>query len=138
MSRGKTLQREESMRPNRFVMAAGLAVVAACGGSSSSTPGAQVSISDFSFSPSTLSIKAGTTVTWTNSGPMTHTTVSDTGVWGSANLAPPTGGGGGYGGGTAGGSFTFTFPTPGSYPYHCSLHPPSSYPNFVGTITVTQ
>jgi plastocyanin len=129
------------MRPNWFVMLAGLAMVAACGGSSSNNPsGPQVTISDFSFSPSTLSVKAGTTVTWVNQGPMTHNTVSDTGVWGSANLAPPTGGGGGYGGGTAGGSFTFTFPTPGSYPYHCSLHPPTNplYSNFVGTITVTQ
>lgn len=131
------------MRPKWFTMAAGLAAVAACGGSSSTNPastnpsGPQVTISDFSFSPSTLSIKAGTTVTWTNNGPMTHTTVSDTGVWSSANLGPP-GGGGGYGGGTPGGSFQFTFNTPGSYPYHCSLHPPASYPGFVGTITVTQ
>ena len=128
------------MRPKWFVTVAGLAMVAACGGSSSSSPsGPRITISDFSFSPSTLSVKAGTTVTWTNNGPMTHTTVSDNGVWSSANLGPPAGGGG-YGGGTAGGSFQFTFNTPGSYPYHCSLHPPSNslYSNFVGTITVTQ
>lgn len=133
------------MRPKWFVTVAATAIVAACGGTSSTSssnpssnpPGPQVTIADFSFSPSTLSIKAGTTVTWTNNGPMTHTTVSDSGVWSSANLGPPTGGGG-YGGGTAGGSFQFTFNTPGSYPYHCSLHPPASYPGFVGTITVTQ
>ena len=128
------------MRPKWFVTVAGLAMVGACGGTSSSNSsasGPRVTISDFSFSPSTLSVKAGTTVTWTNNGPMTHTTVSDTAVWSSANLGPPAGGGG-YGGGTAGGSFQFTFNTPGSYPYHCSLHPPASYPGFVGTITVTQ
>ena len=104
------------MRPKWFVTVAGLAMVAACGGTSSSSPsGPRITISEFSFSPSTLSVKAGTTVTWTNNGSMTHTTVSDTGVWSSANLGPPTGGGG-YGGGTAGGSFQFPFNTPGSYP----------------------
>src|SRR5438067_1696484 len=131
------------MGPKWFVTVAGVALVAACGGSSSpSAPsGPQVTISDFSFSPSTLSIKAGTTVTWVNQGPMPHDTTSDTGAWASASLAPPGGGGGPYGGGeTAGGSFHFTFNTPGSYPYHCNLHPPTNslYRNFVGTITVTQ
>jgi plastocyanin len=129
------------MRSKSCVMLAALTMAAACGGSSSNNssinpPGTQVTISDFMFSPSNLSVKAGTTVTWVNQGPMTHTTVSDSGVWSSANLAPPSGGGG-YGGGSAGGSFQFTFDTPGSYPYHCSLHPPASYPGFVGTITVT-
>jgi len=122
------------MRPKWFVIVAVLAAAAACGGSSSSGP--QVTIKEFSFSPSTMQIKAGTTVTWTNNGAMSHTTVSDNGVWTSATLAPPSGGGG-YGGGTAGQSFPFTFNTPGTYSYHCSLHPPAQYPAFVGTITVT-
>ncbi len=122
------------MRPKWFLVVAVLAAAAACGGGMSST--AQVTIRDFSFSPSTMPIKAGTTVTWTNNGPMSHTTVSDNGVWTSATLAPPSGGGG-YGGGTAGQTFQFTFSTPGTYPYHCSIHPPAQYPDFVGTITVT-
>jgi len=129
------------MRPKWFVTVAGMAIVAACGGSSSSAPsGPQVTIRDFSFTPSTLSIKAGTTVTWVNQGTMTHTTVSDSSAWSSGDLVPPGGGGGGYGGGgtTPGGSFHFPFNTPGTYPYHCSIHPPASYPGFVGTITVTQ
>jgi plastocyanin len=133
----------------------GIAVVAAavaCGGySAPTTPteGGQmpnpppsgtmvVTIQDFTFSPASLTIKAGTTVRWTNNGPSAHTTTSDAGAWGSATLSPPGSGGGGYGGGgSAGGTFDFTFPQPGTYPYHCSLHPPSSYPGFTGTITVT-
>jgi len=35
-----------------------------------------VTIQDFSFSPSTLTIKAGTSVKWTNNGPSAHTTTS--------------------------------------------------------------
>ena len=101
-----------------------------------------VGIRDFAFTPATLSIKAGTTVRWTNSGPSAHTTISDDGVWASGVLGAPNSGGGGsgYGGGgsgSPGGTFEFTFTNPGTYGYHCNLHPPSSYPGFTGTITVT-
>ncbi len=94
-------------------------------------------IQDFSFSPATLTIKVGTTVKWSNNGPSAHTTTSDGGVWNSGTLGAPSGGGA-YGGATAGGSYQFTFSTPGMYHYHCAIHPPSAYPGFVGTITVTQ
>ncbi len=126
------------------VAGASLAVGVAC--SSSTSPlggagggganGAAVTIQDFSFSPSTLTIKAGMSVKWTNSGPSSHTATSDNGVWNSGTLNPP---GGGYGGG-GGASFQFTFSAPGTYSYHCSLHPPSlsQYAGFTGTITVTQ
>jgi plastocyanin len=37
-----------------------------------------------------------------------------------------------------GGTYSFTFNTPGTYNYHCKVHPPSLYPSFVASITVTQ
>ena len=59
-------------------------------------------------------------------------------------------GGGGYGGGGMGGGYgragyvvasatgyAFTFTEPGTYGFHCSVHPPATNPAFVGTITVT-
>ena len=136
------------MRLIRFLTAAAVAVVVACGsGMSSSSPPpstgssnplAQVTIQDFTFRPATLTVKAGTAVTWTNSGPSVHTVTSDTMVFHSANLASPAAGDPYGGGAMAGASFQFTFNTPGTYAYHCSLHPPSSYPGFTGTIVVTQ
>lgn len=120
----------------RLVVGGGLAAAAACSSSMSpSCSGACVTIKDFSFSPSTMTIKAGTSVTWTNSGPSAHTSTSDNGVWDSDTLGAPSGGG--YGGGTAGGTYQFTFNTPGTYNYHCKIHPPASYPGFTGAITVT-
>ena len=122
----------------RLVEGGVLAVSLACSSSTSpSCSGACVTIQDFTFSPSTMTIKVGTRVTWTNAGPSAHTTTSDTGVWDSATLGAPSGGGG-YGGGAAGGTYQFTFNTAGTYNYHCKLHPPASYPGFTGTITVTQ
>jgi plastocyanin len=122
----------------RLMLGAGLAVLVSCKSSTSpSCSGACITIQDFSFSPSTLTVKAGTTVTWANNGPSAHTTTSDGGVWNSGTLSAPSGGGA-YGGGSAGGTFQFTFTTPGTYPYHCTIHPPASYPSFTGTITVTQ
>jgi len=56
-------------------------------------------------------------------------------VWDSGTLGAPSGGG--YGGGTAGGTYQFTFNTPGTYNYHCKIHPASTYPSFTGAITVT-
>ena len=62
--------------------------------------------------------------------------VSAVAGWDSGTLGAPSGGGG-YGGGKAGGSYQFTFNTPGTYNYHCKFHPPATYPAFTGSITVT-
>lgn len=133
------------VRPSWFVTA-GLAAAAACGsgnGSSSSSSNAnqnQVMISDYQFSPPTLTIKAGTTVTWVNQGPSTHQVTSDSMVFSSSNLAAPMGGDPYYGGGgMQAASFSFTFATPGTYEYHCGNHPPSmgaAYAGFTGSIVV--
>lgn len=68
-----------------------------------------VSIHDFFFSPTPVTINVGDTVKWTNMGPTTHTSTSDTGVWDSGNLG-------------VGQTFSFTFNTAGTYPYHCKIH----------------
>jgi carboxypeptidase T len=76
-----------------------------------------VSIGDFFFDPQNLTIPAGTTVRWTDAED-SHTTTSDTAVWDSGTLNP-------------GDQFSYTFNTPGSYPYHCEFHL-----GMEGTITV--
>jgi plastocyanin len=78
--------------------------------------------SSFGFSPSSLSIKAGTTVTWTDKTGAPHTVTSDAGDPASFN--------GSLGGNGA--TYSFTFTTPGTYNYHCSIHP-----YMTATITVT-
>jgi len=69
-----------------------------------------VSIRDFSFDPGQITVAPGTTVTWTNEGPSPHTTTADDGSWDSGELQQ-------------GEDFSFTFDKPGTYTYHCSIHP---------------
>jgi plastocyanin len=69
----------------------------------------EVKIDNFTFAPRTLTVKAGTTVTWINEDDSPHTVVS-TGHFRSKPL-------------DTGDRFTFTFTTAGSFQYFCSLHP---------------
>jgi plastocyanin len=97
--------------------------------------GPAVSITEYQFSPDTLTVKAGSTVTWTNHGTVDHSVVSDSGTavtFSSGTLAPAMGGGA-YGGGTGPGGYGLTFHTAGTYPYHCAFHPAQMH----GTIVVT-
>jgi len=73
---------------------------------------AQVAISDFSFAPATVTIKAGGRVDWTyalGDGTAPHTVTADDGAFDSDNVAP-------------GGSFSHTFDKTGTYPYYCRFH----------------
>jgi len=72
------------------------------------------------FSPNPIQITAGSTVTWTNSTGPRHTATSDTGAWTTGNIAP---------GGT---SAAVAFPTAGTFPYHCAIHP-----SMTGTVIVS-
>jgi plastocyanin len=74
----------------------------------SATSGNAVTIVDFGFNPGSITVKAGTTVTWTNTG-VTHTVTSNTGLFDSGHLG-------------SGGTFTFTFSKAGTYAYHCAIH----------------
>ena len=83
------------------------------GGQSASAATAAVSISGFAFSPATLNIGVGDTVTWTNneSTAIPHTVTSDTGTeLNSATLNPTN-------------TYSHTFTTAGTFTYHCSIHP---------------
>ncbi|HVN65576.1 MAG TPA: cupredoxin domain-containing protein [Methanomicrobiales archaeon] len=75
------------------------------------TPAAPVTVTiqDFIFHPASVTVPAGTTVTWMNKDTATHSIVSDAGKFSSSNLL-------------TGQSFSFTFTAPGSYPYHCGVH----------------
>lgn len=124
-------------RPRLFVTAfAVLAVfvLAACGGSSSSgstatTPAStpagggsattnKIVIQNFAFTPSKPTVKAGTTVTWTNNDSTPHdvtsadgpgTDATTTSLFASGELAQ-------------GKTFSFTFKKAGTYYYVCQVH----------------
>jgi plastocyanin len=70
------------------------------------------------FAPNPISIAAGDTITWTNNDGTAHTSNGDDGSWSSGTIAP-------------GATFSRTFPTAGTFVYHCTIHP-----NMVGTVTV--
>lgn len=79
---------------------------------------AKVKISDFSFAPATLTVPAGTTVTWDNEDEEPHLVVDSGKAFTSEAL-------------DTGDRYSFTFTTPGKYTYFCSIHP-----HMVGTIIV--
>ncbi len=79
---------------------------------------ATVKIDNFSFTPQRVTVKAGTTVTWTNQDDIPHTVASSTRAFKSKALDTDD-------------KFRFMFMTPGSYDYFYSLHP-----HMTGTIVV--
>lgn len=73
--------------------------------------GAKVKIDNFTFGPAALTVKVGTTVTWTNNDDIPHTVVSDDHTTFKSKALDTDE------------SFSFIFAKPGVYPYFCSLHP---------------
>jgi plastocyanin len=80
-----------------------------------------VKIENFAFSPSAITVKKGTKVTWANNDSTAHTVTENDGKNGpsSPEMAP-------------GSSYSFTYNELGSFKYHCTLHP-----DMTGTVTVT-
>jgi plastocyanin len=79
---------------------------------------AAVQIGNFTFKNPVVTVKPGTTVTWTNGDDIPHTVVSKDGVFKSKVL-------------DTGDRFSLTFAKPGQFGYFCSLHP-----HMTGTIIV--
>ena len=77
-----------------------------------------VKIDNFVFGPQTVTVPAGTTVTWTNSDDIPHTAVSTDGVFKSKVMDTDE-------------KFSYTFTKTGTYPYYCSIHP-----KMTGTVVV--
>jgi plastocyanin len=89
---------------------------------SSANAGAVVDISEYLFSPATVTIKAGQSVEWKNEGNVAHTVTetSSPHTFASNDIEP-------------GQSYTQTFNKAGTYTYVCSIHPD----RMQGSITVT-
>ena len=78
----------------------------------------EVKIDNFTFAPQRITVKAGTTVTWTNEDDIPHTVVANQKAFKSKVLDTDD-------------KYTFTFTTAGTYDYFCSLHP-----HMTGTVVV--
>jgi len=71
---------------------------------------ADVKIDNFTFNPPMLKVKTGTTVTWTNEDDIPHTVAATGRLFKSKTMDTDE-------------TYAFTFTTPGTYEYFCSLHP---------------
>jgi plastocyanin len=71
---------------------------------------ANIDIDNFAFAPATLTVTAGTTVTWKNEDDSPHRIGDKNGTFKSAALDTDD-------------SFSHTFAAPGEYPYICTIHP---------------
>ena len=69
-----------------------------------------VHIKNFAFSPAAVTVKAGSTVVWTNDDSIQHDVTFDGGGIASSTLNQND-------------TFSHTFPTAGTYHYICSIHP---------------
>jgi len=94
------------------------------GGSTGNTTPNSVAMQGTAFVPASITITAGSTVTWTNKDPFAHTVTSGTpgapdGKFDSGSIA-------------SNGTFSFKFDTKGTYSYYCKIHPEV----MVGTVVV--
>lgn len=85
----------------------------------SGTPGAnEVWIQSMKFKPAVITVAEGTTIKWMNKDGADHTVTSNTDLFESGAMGN-------------GETFSFTFDSTGSYPYHCAFHP-----NMTGEVVV--
>ena len=81
-----------------------------------------VAIEGFAFIPQQITVKSGTKVTWTNQDSVGHNITETDGLPGPKSSTI-----------NQGQSYSFTFTTPGTYHYMCSIHP-----EMTGAVIVTQ
>jgi len=105
------------MKTNSWILCVAMSIVLAVAALSTvqnsaaaGPPAVDVKIDNFSFTPATLTVKAGTQIVWTNGDDIPHTVVSDDQSFKSKVLDTDE-------------KFTFTASKPGTYSYFCSIHP---------------
>ena len=124
------------MRKTAYVWILALGMAAGCGGGGGSPsepssgggggPTATVAIDgdayrpggSANFAPSSITVQAGTLVTWSNNDQTAHTATENNGAFNSGSIG-------------GGGTFSRQFNTVGAFEYHCTLHA-----NMSGTVTV--
>lgn len=105
-------------RPTTAVVASASPSPGRCTEDADPTGAVATEIKDFAFQ-SGLTVKAGGAITWTNADSTGHTVTFDNSMCGSNKIDPGT-------------SVTFGFNVPGTFTFHCAIHP-----NMKGTLTVT-
>ncbi|MDD1717886.1 MAG: cupredoxin domain-containing protein [Methanoregulaceae archaeon] len=88
--------------------------------------GVFISVQNFAFHPAAVTVPRNTKVTWTNLDAADHQIINDAtaqAAQGALFMSNPL---------PQGATYSFTFTTAGTYPYHCNIHP-----SMKGTITVT-
>ena len=78
-----------------------------------------VSIVGFAFNPENVTVKMGSSITWTNQDRAPHTITSDDGSWDSGKIMQN-------------GKYTHKFDKAGTFTYYCAVHP-----SMKGSIIVT-
>ena len=83
-----------------------------------------ITIINSSFQPATITIKKGTTVTWTDQDGVAHTVTTDNKSAVAAPNSPTL---------NQGNQYSFKFDTVGTFAYHCNFHS-----DMHGTVIVTE
>jgi plastocyanin len=90
-----------------FALTSGTRAIPAVGASDKP----EIKIDNFSFGPATITVPAGTTVTWTNNDDVPHVVTSDDNKMFKSKALDTDD------------HFSFTFTKPGTYKYYCAIHP---------------
>jgi plastocyanin len=112
-----------TMRIKQTIIVAALAAILCVAAALSQEKG-KVTITNNKFEPKTVTIKAGSEVTWENKEGA-HTVTADDGSWTSSTL-------------TAGQTYSHKFDKPGKYPYYCTFHGGKGGQNMAGVVNVTR
>jgi plastocyanin len=94
-----------------FALTAGTSAILAESSGGNPAGGAAIKIDNFSFGPATVTIPAGSTVTWTNNDDVPHVVSSDDNKMFKSKALDTDD------------HFSFTFTKPGTYNYYCAIHP---------------